>query len=121
MPEPQNDAPDPQSLSFEDAFTRLGEVAETLEAGGLPLAAAASLYEQGMGLARRCSQLLEQTELKIMQVRADSAAPAAGFDPPTAGPSDLSPGSGPAWDDLEIPPDDEDENWDAPLSGGLGR
>ena len=95
---------DLQSLSFEEAFTRLGEVAETLEAGGLPLAQAAALYGQGMGLARRCSQLLEETELKITELReSGGAAPAAA--------ADLSPGPGLAWENMEIPPDEE-EDWD---------
>lgn len=107
-PEEQTIA-DPQSLSFEEAFTRLGEVAETLEAGGLPLAQAAALYAQGMGLARRCSQLLEETELKITQLRENSGASAA----PTGAPSDLTPGPGLAWENMEMPPEDE-QDWDLP-------
>lgn len=100
---------DLQSLSFEEAFTRLGEVAETLEAGGLPLAQAAALYGQGMGLARRCSQLLEETELKITELRESGGAmPAA-----AAGmAADLSPGPGLAWENMEMPPDEEEEDWD---------
>ena len=106
-PEEQTIA-DPQSLSFEEAFTRLGEVAETLEAGGLPLAQAAALYAQGMGLARRCSQLLEETELKITQLRENGGAAA-----PAAAPSDLTPGPGLAWENMEMPPEEE-EDWDLP-------
>lgn len=107
-PEEQTIA-DPQSLSFEEAFTRLGEVAETLEAGGLPLAQAAALYAQGMGLARRCSQLLEETELKITQLRENGGASAA----PANAPSDLTPGPGLAWENMEMPPEDE-QDWDLP-------
>ena len=58
-----------ESMSFEQAFQRLGELAESLEAGGLTLADAASRYEQGMVLVRRCNQLLEQTELKITTLK----------------------------------------------------
>lgn len=94
---------DLQSLSFEEAFTRLGEVAETLEAGGLPLAQAAALYGQGMGLARRCSQLLEETELKITELRESGGAAAAGAA------ADLTPGPGLAWENVEMPPDEEED------------
>ena len=97
---------DLQSLSFEEAFTRLGEVAETLEAGGLPLAQAAALYGQGMGLARRCSQLLEETELKITELRESGGAAA-----PAGAAADLTPGPGLAWENMEMPPEEE-EDWD---------
>lgn len=112
MPQPQYDdqpVADQQALSFEAAFTRLGEVAETLEAGGLPLAQAAELYEQGMGLARRCSQLLEATELKIAEVRENGGASA----PTVNAPADFTPGPGLAWEDIAMPPaDEEDEELD---------
>ncbi len=65
---------DPESLSFEQAFTRLGEMVETLESGGLPLVEATALYEQGMSLVKRCNQLLEQTELKITGLKETFAA-----------------------------------------------
>ena len=59
---------DPETLSFEEAFRRLGEMVDSLESGGLPLAEATALYQQGMGLVRRCNQLLNQAELKITQL-----------------------------------------------------
>ena len=119
MPQPQHDdqhVADQQALSFEEAFTRLGEVAETLEAGGLPLAQAAELYEQGMGLARRCSQLLEATELKIAEVRENGGAAATTVNAP----ADWTPGPGLAWEDIAMSPaDDEDEDMDFdPLDDG---
>lgn len=107
MPQPPHDDPpvaDLQSLSFEEAFTQLGAVAETLEAGGLPLAQAAALYEQGMGLARRCSQLLDETELKISQVRENGGAAI----PKVNTPADLTPGPGLAWEHIEMPPAEDD-------------
>ncbi len=70
-------APDPESLSFEEAFRRLGEMVETLESGGLPLVEATALYEQGMSLVQRCNQLLQQTELKIAGLKETFAAPPA--------------------------------------------
>lgn len=64
----------PESLSFEEAFRRLGEMVETLESGGLPLVEATALYEQGMSLVQRCNQLLQQTELKITSLKETFAA-----------------------------------------------
>jgi exodeoxyribonuclease VII small subunit len=62
-------SPDLKSMTFEDAFRRLGETAEALEAGGLPLAQAIAVYEQGMALLERCNQLLNETELKITELK----------------------------------------------------
>ena len=60
---------DVNSLSFEQAFQRLGELAESLDAGGLTLAEATGRYEQGMVLVRRCNQLLDAAELKITSLK----------------------------------------------------
>ena len=97
MLEPQNDQSSsaPQSLSFEEAFTRLGAMVETLESGGLPLAQATELYEQGMGLVKRCSQLLDETELKIAEIKESSLSPDSGAARP----------DGPSWEDMEMPED----------------
>lgn len=62
-------SPDLKAMTFEDAFRRLGETAEALEAGGLPLAQATAVYEQGMALVQRCNQLLNETELKITELK----------------------------------------------------
>ena len=94
-----------QSLSFEEAFTRLGSMVETLEAGGLALDQAAQMFEQGMALVRRCSQLLEQTELRIAEIRENASAPAA-----TA--TALS------WGDLEMPPLEDDWEVEEDLPNG---
>ena len=60
---------DVDSLSFEQAFQRLGELAESLDAGGLTLAEATDRYEQGMVLVGRCNQLLDATELRITNLK----------------------------------------------------
>jgi len=74
-PQDPDPAPDIGALSFEDAFQRLGEAVESLEAGGLTLAEATSRYEEGMNLVRRCNQLLSEAELKVTQLKDDFAAP----------------------------------------------
>ena len=72
------EALDPETLSFEEAFRRLGAMVDSLESGGLPLAEATGIYQQGMGLVRRCNQLLNEAELKITQLTdsLDETAPA---------------------------------------------
>ena len=61
--------PDIESLSFEEAFHRLNEMAESLEDGALTLSDATARYEEGMSLVRRCNQLLDEAELKITTVK----------------------------------------------------
>ena len=56
-------------LSFEQALNRLDETVQTLEAGGLSLADATRLFEEGMKLARRCSEMLAATELRISRIQ----------------------------------------------------
>ena len=98
MTEPPNNepVPPPASLNFEEAFTRLGSMVETLETGNLPLDQAAQMFEQGMALVRRCSQLLEETELRIAEIR-------EGDGPPPAVQQDSL-----SWGELEMPPLDND-------------
>ena len=58
-----------EDLSFEEAFQRLNEMAESLDDGGLSLADATARYEEGMNLVRRCNQLLDEAELKITNLK----------------------------------------------------
>ncbi len=67
--------PPVDSLSFEEAFRRLGEMAESLEQGGLTLAEATARYQEGMELVLRCNRLLNEAELKISSLQ-DAHAPA---------------------------------------------
>ena len=69
---------DIESLSFEDAFRRLGETAERLETGGLPLAEAVAVYERGMALMQYCNRLLSETELRITQLQEAYSSPGPG-------------------------------------------
>ena len=51
--------------SFEAALGALEAVVDRLERGGLSIDEAIAWYEVGLGLMRRCSQLLETAELRI--------------------------------------------------------
>jgi exodeoxyribonuclease VII small subunit len=75
--------------AFEETLSALELVVEHLERGRLTMDESIAWYETGLRLMRRCSQLLEQAELRI------SALDAA--NPVRAG-SDRIMSSGEAWD-----------------------
>ena len=64
-----NPLEDISTLSFESAFLRLEQTAQTLELGNLTLDDAARLYEEGMKLAHYCNKLICETQLKIVQLK----------------------------------------------------
>jgi exodeoxyribonuclease VII small subunit len=61
---------DLEKLSFEEAFGELEATIHRLDAdaGELALEEAIALYEQGMRLARRCSDALDAAELQVQQL-----------------------------------------------------
>ena len=67
------ETPDLDSLSFEEAYRRLSEMAEFLEDGGVSLSDAVARYEEGMQLVHLCNRLLDEAELRISNIN-DSAA-----------------------------------------------
>lgn len=63
----------PEELNYEQAFEELEALVERLESGELALEESLSLFERGQALAARCSELLEQAELKLRQLVPDEA------------------------------------------------
>ena len=61
---------------FEELYRKLEETVEKLERGGLPLEQSIALYEEGMGLAKRCQTILDGAEQRITKLR-DSFVQAA--------------------------------------------
>jgi len=57
-----------EQLSFEQAYTELENIVLALETGQHSLEAALQYYERGQVLARHCSSLLDQAELKIQRL-----------------------------------------------------
>ena len=55
--------------SFEQLLTKLDETVRKLEAGGLSLEQSTDLYEQGLILARECTEKISAAELKITKIR----------------------------------------------------
>jgi exodeoxyribonuclease VII small subunit len=55
-------------LSYEQAFSELEDIVAALELNNESLESAMALFERGQALARRCSDLLDQAEMKIQQI-----------------------------------------------------
>jgi len=60
--------------TFESVYRELEETVRRLDAGGQTLDEAITLYETGMRLARRCQELLDGAELRILSVQQAFAA-----------------------------------------------
>src|SRR5688572_33202813 len=75
--------------AFEETLEALEAVVEHLERGRLTMDESIAWYEAGLGLSRRCSELLEQAELRISALDAGNPARAQ---------SDHAFGSEHSWD-----------------------
>jgi len=63
----------PDQLDFEQAFEELQALVRQLEQGELPLEDSLRLFERGQGLATRCSQLLDEAELRLRKLAPDES------------------------------------------------
>ena len=63
--EGDKDGPKEEGPSFEQDMERLEEIVRKLEAGDMPLEKALALYEEGLGLSKRCSLRLDQAQSRI--------------------------------------------------------
>jgi exodeoxyribonuclease VII small subunit len=54
-----------KSMDFEQAFTQLEELVESLENNDLPLEEALKTFEQGIQLTQRCQKALNKAEQKV--------------------------------------------------------
>lgn len=60
----QNDGK-PSERNYEEAVCRLEEIVGQLEQGNLPLEASLTLFEEGIGLAKYCSEKLDAAEGRL--------------------------------------------------------
>ena len=60
-------------MSYEEAFIELQSVVEKMEGGELPLKDSLALFERGQALSARCSELLEEAQLKLRQLTKDES------------------------------------------------
>lgn len=54
--------------TFEKAMKQLEEIVQELETGELPLEKAMKKFEEGIALSRLCSEKLDETERRIVQL-----------------------------------------------------
>ena len=57
-----------KSQSFESSVARLDEIVEKMERGDVPLEDALKLFEEGTQLVASCTKLLDEAELKVVQL-----------------------------------------------------
>ncbi len=64
---------DLSELGFEEALNALEEHVRKIESGDIPLEEALALYEQGVLLAQRCHEQLDEAEQRVQQVTRGSS------------------------------------------------
>jgi exodeoxyribonuclease VII small subunit len=81
--------------TFEELYRQLEEKVALLEQGGLSLDDSLAAYEEAVGLAQKCQQMLDGAELRITKLRETIAAGGETFE---------------AEDDGFVPTEDDDED-----------
>lgn len=56
------------SKTFEQQLSRLDEIVRQMEQGAVPLEQALLLFQEGTGLVRSCTAMLDQAELQVVQL-----------------------------------------------------
>lgn len=71
-----------KGIHFEQSVTELEEIVKQLEKGELTLEESLKQFEKGIGLARRCQDVLNQAEQKIETLTAAYTTPEPKSDEP---------------------------------------
>jgi exodeoxyribonuclease VII small subunit len=58
--------------SFEEQIQRLETIVKTLDRGDEPIAVLLELYEEGMGLAGKCRNYLENAEQRVTLINQEN-------------------------------------------------
>lgn len=61
-----------QVNEFEKMMEELSAITEKLESGKLTLSESMELFEKGVGLTKKCSELLESAKIRIMKITSDT-------------------------------------------------
>ena len=64
-------ADDLTNMTFEQALEQLEKTVREVEDGELPLHETTALFERGVRLANRCTELLAKADLKITKIQTD--------------------------------------------------
>jgi len=70
-----NHHPGSDDATFEVAFAELQHIVERLEGGGLDLAGVVGLFDRGTALAHSCQRLVDDAELRVTRLTAETASP----------------------------------------------
>ena len=71
-----------EKISFEEAMSRLEEIANELEKDNLSLDESTKKFEEGMELSKKCAKMLDETEKKItMLINSDGETKEQNFTP----------------------------------------
>lgn len=65
-----------KELKFEEALNKLGEIVRILEGGEAPLDESIKLFEEGIELSKKCTDLLEKAEQKVRFLQEQNMEPA---------------------------------------------
>ena len=57
-----------ETLTFEQALSKLEEIVKELESGEAPLDESMKLFEEGVGMVRACTEMLETAEKKVKKL-----------------------------------------------------
>ena len=57
-----------EKMNFEQSLARLDEIVYRMERGDVALDEALSLFEEGTALAKSCNSLLDEADLKVVQL-----------------------------------------------------
>ena len=63
---------DQENGSFEAKMQRLEQIVRAMERGDVPLEASLKLFQEGTELVRSCGKLLDEAELQVKKVMADT-------------------------------------------------
>lgn len=58
-----------KEMSFEASLKRIDEIVKSLEKGDVTLSDSMKLFEEGTALIRRCGDMLDQAEQKVVKLR----------------------------------------------------
>lgn len=58
-----------EKLSFEQSVARIEEIVRALEKGDVALEQSLALFEEGTGLIKSCSKMLDEAEQKVVKLR----------------------------------------------------
>ncbi|WP_310621016.1 exodeoxyribonuclease VII small subunit [Flexibacterium corallicola] len=81
MSDSSNSSVSTDTMSFEDALTKLETIVRNLEQGNVPLEKSIDLYTQGEALRSRCDTLLRAAEEKIETIKIDGKGQAIASSP----------------------------------------